>query len=193
MIIASLFLALLPASGAPSPVRVVVYAKGDSIAYRAATPPPSPADPVRSALLRRFNADLDQPAALEKTLPLTEFPVWGRAVPGAAGEIQFHGSFRGAFVTRVSLTGLLPNHDYILTLNGNPEKQGNDRLPTPVPGNEREHYLDFQTVRTDSSGRYSAAYAIALAKGPYDVRFYVKDTSDFKIVLYHDFFPFRVE
>jgi hypothetical protein len=42
-------------------------------------------------------------------------------------------------------------------------------------------------------GEYMATFAIALPKGPYDVRFYVKDTDDFKIVLYHDFFRFAVE
>jgi len=36
-------------------------------------------------------------------------------------------------------------------------------------------------------------HGVALPPGPYDVRFYVKDTSDFKIVLYHDFFPFGVQ
>jgi hypothetical protein len=36
-------------------------------------------------------------------------------------------------------------------------------------------------------------HGVAFPPGPYDVRFDVKDTSDFKIVLYHGFFPFGVQ
>jgi hypothetical protein len=94
---------------------------------------------------------------------------------------------------RVALEGLLPDHPYILTLNGNPKLAGNANLIDSVPGGGPERYFDFQTVTTDARGSYLATFAIALPAGPYDVRFYVKDTSDFKIVLYHDFFPFGVE
>jgi hypothetical protein len=86
----------------------------------------------------------------------------------------------------------LPNRPYILTLNGNPERFGNENLPTPVPGNEQEKLFDFQIITTDSDGKYLTLYALALPKGAYDVRFYVKDTVDFKIVLCHDFFKFAV-
>jgi len=62
-----------------------------------------------------------------------------------------------------------------------------------VPHNPKERYYDFHTVTTDANGRYHAAFGIALPTGPYDVRFYVKDTKDFKIILYRDFFKFTVE
>jgi hypothetical protein len=55
------------------------------------------------------------------------------------------------------------------------------------------HGYDFQTITTDATGRYNATYGLVLTAGPYDVRFYVKDTADFKIVLYRDFFKFTVE
>jgi hypothetical protein len=94
---------------------------------------------------------------------------------------------------RVTLKGLAPEHRYILTLDGNPKLAGNDRLADAVPGLPTERYMDFFTATTDARGRYTAAFAIALRPGPYDVRFYVKDTDDFKIVLYHDYFKFSVK
>ena len=124
---------------------------------------------------------------------MSDLPQWGRKIPGATGTIQFHESFNGGFIVRVALEGLAPDHRYILTLNGNSERAGNNLLADPVPGNERERYLDFITITADSNGRYRANFGIRLPAGRYDVRFYVKDTSDFKIVLYRDFFKFSVE
>jgi hypothetical protein len=54
-------------------------------------------------------------------------------------------------------------------------------------------YYDFQTIQTDATGGYLATFGIMLPAGPDDVRFFVKDTADFKIVLCHDFFKFSVE
>jgi hypothetical protein len=170
---------------------VIVFGKGDSAIVQPSMP--SPQAPAKAAFLRAFTADLEHPAEFAAPIDLTAFPQWGRLVPGASGGIQFHRSFRGGLVVRVSVEGLLPAHRYILTLNGNPELAGNANLTDPVPGNERERYFDFQTVTTDVHGSYLATFAITLPQGPYDVRFYVKDTADFKIVLYHDFFPFGVE
>ena len=170
---------------------VIVFGKGDSVVLQPSTP--SPETPAKAAFYREFKADLEHPAVFEAPLELTAFPQWGRLVPGASGGIQFHGSFRGGLAVRVALEGLLPDHPYILTLNGNPKLAGNANLVDSVPGNEQEKYFDFQTVTTDSRGSYLATFGIALPAGPYDVRFYVKDTADFKIVLYHDFFRFGVE
>jgi len=172
---------------------IIVYARGESAMVDAIAAPDKPADPAKAAFLATFQADLMHPAAWAEPIKLTDFPVYGRDVPGAGGMIQFHESFPGGVVLKVALMGLLPGHKYILTLNGNPERAGNDRLVDPVPGNEAEKYFDFQTVTTDAMGQFMATFAIALPKGPYDVRFYVKDTDDFKIVLYHDFFRFEVE
>lgn len=93
----------------------------------------------------------------------------------------------------MQLHDLRPNHAYILTLNGNPEKAGNTLLPTPVPGNEREKCHDFLDFETDAAGRYDGELGVFLRPGAYDARIYVKDTADFKIVLYRDFFKFTVD
>lgn len=172
---------------------IVVYARGDFTPLTPGTSAPKPADPGRAAFLTAFESDLAQPLAFPAPLPLADFPPHGRKVAGAHGQIQFHDSFTGGLVVKVALQGLLPNHRYVLTLNGNPERAGNNRLVTPVPGNEKERYYDFLTALTDPLGRYEAIFGIMLPAGPYDVRFYVKDTADFKIVLYRDFFPFTVE
>lgn len=169
---------------------IVVFAKGDSLALGTG---PDPADPAKATFLAAFKADLAHPAAFEGPFQLVELPDFGRKVPDATGEIQYHASFPGGFVVRARLEGLLPNHRYILTLNGNPERQGNDKLTEHVPQNTREKYYDFLTITTGADGRYEARFGIRLPPGPYDLRFYVKDTTDFKIVLYHDFFKFTVE
>jgi hypothetical protein len=121
-------------------------------------------------------------------------PEWGKTLSEETGGSFTHRStFPGGVVGRLSLHGLAPHHRYILTLNGNPELAGNLLLPTPVPGLEEERYYDFAFIETDADGRYEVMLGVALPPGDYQVRLYVKDTADFKIVLYHDYFPFRVE
>jgi hypothetical protein len=172
---------------------IVVLSKGDTLTVESGTTGVQQSDPTKAAFLNAFKADLARQPELKTSLELSDLPQWGRKVPGAEGTIQFHDSFRGGFVVRVGLGGLTPNHKYILTLNGNPERAGNDNLVDPVPGNEKEKYFDFITMTTDSAGRYRAVFGILLPAGPYDLRFYVKDTDDFKIVLYRDFFKFSVK
>jgi hypothetical protein len=153
----------------------------------------APQDPDRAAFLDDYAADLGRAGALENAMDLVNPPAWGKTVrPVTHGKIQFHPSFRRGFVCRLTLENLLADHAYILTLNGNPAKPGNSLLSTPVPGNEQERYYDFLTITTDARGSYDANLGIYLKPGDYDVRCYVKDTADFKIVLYRDFFDFTV-
>jgi hypothetical protein len=152
-----------------------------------------PKDPERIAFLEAYRADAGLQAPIEEALDLVNPPQWGKTVsPATHGRIQFHHSFPGGFVCRIALEGLLPDHEYILTLNGNPAKAGNALLLSAVPGNEQERYYDFLVIRTDGLGHYDAGLGVFLRRGAYDVRCYVKDTSDFKIVLYRDFFKFEV-
>jgi hypothetical protein len=189
-----LLLAALLAANASFAGQIVVFAKGVFVGLDSNSPAPAlPADPVRAAFLSAFQADLAHPAAFGAADRLATPPDWGRTIPGAGGTIQYHGSFRGGFVVRVALNGLAPSHRYILTLNGNPGLPGNNRLVDPVPGNPSERYFDFLTITTDTTGRFEATFGVMLPGGPYGVRFYVKDTDDFKIVLYRDYFKFAVE
>ena len=173
--------------------QIAVFAKSEFSVLDSGAPAPGPKDPAKAAFLANYQADLARPAAFEMPLALSAPPEWGRTVPGAAGTIQFHGSFHGGFVVRVTLAGLVPGHKYILCLNGNPALAGNDNLVDPVTPKAKEKYYDFLTATTGENGRYQATFGISLPASPYSVRFYVKDTDDFKIVLFHDFFKFTVE
>jgi len=133
------------------------------------------------------------PRHLRVLSPLVVLPEFGREVPGGDGRDPVSRLLFRRFVVHVNLGGLLPDHKYILTLNGNPERQGNDMLVDPVPNNAMEKYYDFLTVTTGANGQYDATFDIRLPAGPYDVRFYVKDSADFKIVLYRNFFKFKVD
>ena len=188
-----LFATLLLAGSRLGAQSFIIYAKGDYSPVDATTPATKPADPARAAFLTTVQAELAHPATYETGMTLIAPPEWGRTVPGAGGKIAFHDSFLAGFMVRVTLDGLAKNHRYRLTLNGNPKLDGNDRLVDPVPGLPAERYFDFLTATTDDSGHFEATFAVALPAGPYDVRFYVKDTDDFKIVLYHDYFKFKVE
>jgi hypothetical protein len=171
---------------------VVVFGECDT--YPAGSERPAPKDPARAQFLAASRADLGRAGALEQSLPLVSPPAWGKTVgPLTHGEIRFHPSFAGGLECHLALSGLLPSHRYILTLNGNASLPGNDLLPMPVPGNPKEKYYDFLVVTTDASGAFDAGLGVFLKPGAYDARCYVKDRDDFKIVLYRDYFPFEVK
>jgi hypothetical protein len=190
----TLFLAVvLFFSGGLSGQTIVVFSKGDTLALISGAGAGSLESIGKAAYLNAFRDRISRGLNLEMPLELSDLPRWGRKIPGAGGSIQYRKSFRGGVILRAELAGLSPDHRYILCLNGNPERDGNTRLADPVPGNEKERYFDFITATTGPAGRFSAVFCIRLLPGPYDVRFYVKDTDDFKIVLYRDFFRFDVE
>lgn len=144
---------------------------------------------------RRFLAALGErgdQSVYEATLPVLTPPEWGKTIEKSGGEIQYQRTFAQGFVGRLSLQGLARKHTYLLTLNGTPQHPGNERLPDPVPGIPEERFYDFLRVVTDAEGKYSADLGIYLLPGDYHVRIYVKDTDDFKIVLYRDYFDFSV-
>ncbi len=173
--------------------KIVVFAKGEAMTLDNGPSPSLPKAPAKRTFLAAAKSDFDHPAAFGSPLPLIAPPEWGKTVPNAKGQIEFHPEFATGFIVRLTLEGLIPGHRYILTLNGNPKLAGNDRLTDAVPGLPAERYMDFFTATTDAHGSYEATFAIALRPGPYDVRFYVKDTDDFKIVLYHDYFKFSAK
>ncbi len=172
---------------------IIVFGKNDFLLLDSEKPGATPVDATKATFLAAVKTDLAHPAPFAAPFKLSAPPEWGKTIAGAVGQIEFHGKFSGGFFVRVTLEGLAADHHYILTLNGNPKLAGNERLADPVPGLPAERYFDFLTATTDAHGHYEATFAIALLPGPYDVRFYVKDTTDFKIVLYHDYFKFAVE
>lgn len=183
-------LLLLPALGARADDLVIF---GEHDFHAAAGPVPANLGPEQLAFFNRSRADLARPEAFESALPLVNPPSWGKTVsPATHGLLHFHPAFAHGFDCRLELAGLAADHSYILCLNGNPALAGNALLPLLVPGNSVERYYDFLIIRTDAQGRFAGNLGIFLAPGAYDVRCYVKDQADFKIVLYRDYFPFTV-
>ncbi|HEX9783936.1 MAG TPA: hypothetical protein VGA56_14540 [Opitutaceae bacterium] len=131
--------------------------------------------------------------AFEQELPLVNPPEWGKTLsPGTRGNVAFKRTFSGGFFGRLKLEGLASAHRYLLTFNGRPDLKGNDLLPSVVTGLPDERYFDFLDIESDRDGRYEAILAVSLKPGAYHVRLYVKDTDDWKIVLYRDYFEFTV-
>lgn len=181
---------LFAASALAAPLAIFSRSDAHPINGTAVAPTGKP----QVAFFAEYVRDRQAGAPYESELPLVNPPAWGRTVsPHTGGMVSYHPSFVHGFVCRVQLHDLLPNHPYLLTLNGNPEKAGNTLLPTPVPGNPREKYYDFLDIKTDAHGSYDGELGICLQPGAYDVRLYVKDPADFKIVLYRDFFRFSVK
>jgi DNA-directed RNA polymerase subunit RPC12/RpoP len=184
-----------PSAAPPTPIAglaTVIFAKGDSIVVGAGAAEAEVKDPARAAFIAAFKADLARPLPFEGPVPLTPLP-GGRTAPGATGEIQYLGSFPGGLVISVTLAGLIPEHDYILTLNGAVQHAGNDKLPEQLSPHGKQKYYDFNRITTDANGGYQAIFGILLPAGPYEVYFFVKDTTDWKIVLSRSFFKFKVE
>ena len=171
----------------------VVFAKGDSIVLGAGTNEADMKDSLKAAFLAAFKADLAAPLAFAGPLPLTTHTGVGRDVPTAIGNIRYHESFPGGVVIGVTLGGLVPNHEYVLTLNGAVQHAGNENLPDQLSRNNPQKFYDFSRISTDASGSYQATFGIRLPPGPFDVYFFVKDTADWKIVLGHELFQFTVE
>ena len=183
---------LLLAVHLPAQITVILD-KDDSRVIGPDTAVRSPVAEERS-FMEEVKKELASPPEFEEVRALDNPPSWGRTVhPDSGGVLRYHASFPRGLVCRVTLENLLPDHRYVLTINGNPERPGNDLLPDPVPGNAREKFYDFLSVTTDAHGHYEGTLAILLRPGIYAVRFYVKDTDDFKIVLYRDFFKFTVQ
>jgi DNA-directed RNA polymerase subunit RPC12/RpoP len=179
----------------PKPIAglaTVILAKGNSIELGTGTAEAEVKDPAQAAFLAAFKTNLARPLPFQRPVPLTPL-VGGRTVPGATGEIQYLGSFPGGLVIGVTLAGLAPNHEYLLTLNGDVRHAGNNNLPEQLSHNAKQRYYDFSKITTDANGHYQATFGIGLPAGPYDVFFFVKDTTDWKIVLAYKFFNFTVE
>ncbi len=163
---------------------VVVFSRTD-VRVLGAGSQEAPKDPAKAAFLASARTDLQGHAPYDVEFPLINPPAWGRVVsPQTAGTLQIRRSYAHGFAFHLGLEHLLPNHTYVLCINGRPEHPGNELLPESVPGHEAEKFYDFYTVTTDEGGGYHAGFALMLSPGAYNVHFYVKDTSDFKIVLY---------
>lgn len=115
---------------------------------------------------------------------------WGSPVPGSQGSVTYFLKATGALKGTVKLSGLRPQLNYTLTLNGWPGQPGNNLLPQPGTGGER--YDDFGVAHIDEMGNAEVELNVPLSRGEYHVKFFVKDP-DWQIVLHHDHLRFTVE
>jgi len=185
-----------PSPVTPKPIgglATVVFAKGDSTVLGAGTGEAAAKDPAQAAFLAAFKADLAHPSAFDGPIGLSVLPDAVLQIPNATGEILYHSSFPGGLVMGIKLEGLLPNHVYVLTLNGITQHAGNDNLPEQMLRYGKQKYYDFGRITTDANGRYQATFGILLPPGPYDIYFFVKDTTDWKLVLSNTLFKFTVK
>jgi hypothetical protein len=173
---------------------VVVFAKDDSQILDSSAQTQSK-DAANAAFLAAAKSDFASRALYDADFPLINPPAWGRVVsPDTTGRLQIRRSFPNGFLFHLDMDHLVAGHTYVLCINGRPEHPGNELLPESVPGHEAEKYYDFYTVTTDGQGSYHAGFALLLRPGPYNVHFYVKDTTDHKIVLYGlEYFDFEVK
>jgi DNA-directed RNA polymerase subunit RPC12/RpoP len=180
----------------PKPIvgpAIVVFGKGESNRFEVGITNAEVKDPAKAAFLAAFKADLAAPSAYAGPLPLTTHTGVGREVPTATGDIRYHESFPGGLVIGVTLGGLVPNHEYVLTINGAVQHDGNNNLPDEFPPGSPQKFFDFSPIATDANGSYRATFGVRLPPGPYDVYFFVKDPDDWKIVLGYDLFRFTVK
>lgn len=173
---------------------VAILEKGETMAVTAGSQVAATEDPAKARFLEQLATTLAGRPAFGPPRKLVNPPEWGRTIsPDTTGKLRHLPAFSGGFVCSLTLERLLPDHRYVLTLNGRPDLPGNTLLPDPVPGQPDERYYDFHAIETDATGGYSGTLAVHLPRGGYEVRLYVKDPDDFKIVLYHDYFPFTVK
>jgi hypothetical protein len=188
-----LFAALLSVSARLAAEDVVVFSMGD---FRIVQPwiDLLPADKAQASFLESAGKDLLKPSHFDVAYPLVNPPAWGRIVrPDSTGRLEILRSYPRGFRFAMNMEHMQPNHTYVLCINGRPEHPGNELLPTAVPGHEAERYYDFYTLTTNANGSYRAGFALMLKPGAYNVHFYIKDTSDHKIVLYGlEYFDFTV-
>ena len=169
----------------------VVFAKGDSIMLESGIAEAEVKDPAKATFLAAFKADLAHPLVFDGLGDFSIFPGYSGPSPGAAGNIRWNSSFQGGLIISVTLQGLIPDHKYLFTLDGDPQLVGNNNLVDLYQGLRR--YYDFSTVTTDMTGSYHATFGVMLPASQYDVSFYVKDTTNFKIVLTCNSLQFTVE
>lgn len=116
---------------------------------------------------------------------------WGKPIAKSSGYVIFYDHFKGRLAGRATLVGLVPTHTYVLTINGRPGRTGNEKLRKQYGV---EGYHDFLEVKTDAQGVVNnVPFQIDLAEGEYDLKFFVKDKDDWKVVLHDDFLFLTVE
>ena len=137
-----------------------------------------------------FNSKQAKPDCEKDTLLLSKPKhSWGKPVKNSFGELTFCTESSKYFKGNIVLKKLKPNHNYILTFNSKRGGSGGKNLPERY-GNE--YKWDFLQLSTDSEGNCKKKIKRRLNIDNYDIKFFVKDTDDWQIVLYTDFLNFEI-
>ena len=113
---------------------------------------------------------------------------FGKQVEGSSGKVIYCVESSKYFIGEIIIEGLEPSRDYMLTINGKPGQPGNECL-SQRPSNVC--YLDFRQIKTDSVGNCHRPFRRKLEPSDYDVKFFIKDMEDWRIVLYNNFLFFQ--
>ncbi len=160
-----------------SGVNSLTWGNGFRPPSKKAVPPAKPSDKTEVSLPDRLKLE-----------PAPES--WGLPISGSWGEVHYNKQNQRTLLIRLNLKGLLPKHEYILSLNGKPWHTSNKNFPQSY-GEER--YYDFERVTTNDRGDVEKYLTLDLSSGQYNVKFFVKDpANNWKIVLYNDFFIFTI-
>jgi hypothetical protein len=148
------FIAVLFAAANLYSQHVVIFDKNEVCYLNSDSAHCKPADQKKAAFLENFKSHFKGAVPFNSEFNFDTPPLaWGKKVNDfRLARAAYQTSFPGGFIAELWLNNLLPKHEYILTLNGRPDLDGNDLLTEPVPNNEKEKYYDFLTVRTDSKG-----------------------------------------
>jgi hypothetical protein len=146
-------------------------------------------------------ADVEKPGAPVLPCGQTDLetviliPLEGPAIiPDATGKVTFCKNDVSRFRLHVALGHLLPNHSYVLALNGWNGKPGNNKLMKQFETFGALGKYDFATVTTDAHGSFDTQVEIPdLCVGDYDVKLLVKDPQQsFHVILAGDHVKFEV-
>lgn len=153
-------------------------------------PTPSPFPTVTETPMAPFPPSLPCSTTLTAALsPYEDCPV-----AGASGNVQYCQTAPGKFVASVELHGLLPNRNYVFSLQAAEGMMQTDDLLWQSC-EERTHkgdaYCDVTLRPTDEQGEVQHTFSVSLEPGHYDLKFLLKDaeTLDYCVTMVNDFPP----
>ena len=113
------------------------------------------------------------------------------------GSLIYEKKFAGAFKGRFEISGLKPDHEYVLCINGYAKHKSNKTLINYCDGYDEptsEGYCDFAEVLTDKNGFLEINIEEELPKGKYKIKFLVKDPkADWAVVWCEDLVKFKIK
>jgi hypothetical protein len=126
------------------------------------------------------------PTTIARFNRYTEIDACARQEPLAIGEIEFQPLMTSSFSATLRLSGLLPNHWYMLTINGTQNEGGNDLLKEACQTSSNdEGHCDF-SVLSDDQGKVNSTIDRQLPQGQYIVKYFITDPIENYCILLYD-------